>query len=386
MKPGERCVRRPLKSGSPELRDRCVGVPRCRTRAPAMTALRLRSVGMTATVAAIASLSIFAPPQSIAFGASEPAVARFTWSAGQPPPKALYVAPTSIRFGDVLAVVIELEPGAAIPSADALRVDVDWLVPASGVVMPELGDLPPASGPRLVVPMHIYHLGAWRAAWGEAEPGEVMIVAGRLSGSESIMPVRDPRPVGGIPRWVPWVLGLAAALAGGLLWRRRWLRRGSGLPLADRPLAPPAWLAAALQLQELDATPALGEQSGRAFLDRLAHILRTYVQERYHLPALELTANELVLAGRAAGWPPEQIGAFRSLLDTCDRERYAPSAVTSASCRQFLGMTLDLIEDVRIEPVWSFVPPGLLAEATAAWRRLRTRYPRETATRERTAC
>lgn len=334
-------------------------------------------------------LFLFAAVAAAAGQTASPAgavpVARFTWSGDTTPPVKVRVLPQSARFGEAVAVVIEGEPGAQLPSASALSVDVDWLVPDPKAVLPPLGELPPGEGPRLVVPWRVYHLGPWRVAWGDAAAGETLAALGRLEAATTIMPVREPRAVGGLPRGFFWILALVgAAAAGRMLWRQR---RGGGRAVpAGRPLPPPAWLLAAQQLWELERSPAGGRPDCRKFLDRLAAILRGYLQGRFFLPAAEMTAAEVAAAGRAAGWPAPQIGGFCELLADLDGLRYAPAAVTALHCRQHLSRALDLIEDVRILPVWSPVAPPALAAATAAWQQLRLRYERGPSGVERAAC
>jgi hypothetical protein len=330
-------------------------------------------------------LAAFIVPMS-ASADDDPPIARITWPDGQLPPARVHVTPPTIRFGEIMTLVVEAESGFVLPPAEELAVDVDWLVldlQASPRGMP---DLPEAAGPRMVLPMRVYHLGPWRLAWGDSDAGDTLMVEGRLTSSQEIMPVRDPRAIGGLPRWLPWILALAAVAVIMLLLSRR-LRRGRFRPTtAGRPLPPPAWLSAALDLRDLDRSSEGRQQAGRLFLDRLAHILRLYIQRRYHLPALEMTAKEIRKAAVAAGWPAGPLAGFCELLGDCDHLRYAPDAVSALACREGFITALDLIEDVRIVPVWSPVAPGTLAEAAAAWRELRSRYPRRTSPREQTAC
>ena len=124
-----------------------------------------RTFGPSRALAAAALFCALVAPWR-ALAGTEPAVARFSWSGGQPPPAAVHVVPPSVEFGQVVALVVDAEPGTPLPPTGALAVDADWLVPDLAAPPPDLSALPAAAGPRLVVPMRIYHLGPWRAAWG----------------------------------------------------------------------------------------------------------------------------------------------------------------------------------------------------------------------------
>jgi hypothetical protein len=319
-------------------------------------------------------------------------VARFSWREGdEPVPVSLTPAPTVARLGEVVAVILAGAPQVDWPAAEAVQVDVDWLepVPVAAELVESLeraSVLETGDRSRLITAWRVYRLGPWQAAWADGPAGEVLQVAGRLDAQAPILPVRDPRAAGGLPRWLPWLL-LATLLLGCGLWLwRRWRGRSGPPVAADQPLPPPAWLQAALDLSDLDRGVAGVPPAGRAYLDRLAGILRRYLQDRFHLPAVEMTAAELAPAARRAGWPADQLEGFLQVLATCDRLRYAPPEVSARHCRDCLGQALASIERVRVEPVWSPVPPSQLAAASHAWQDLRARHPSHPAVPEGERC
>lgn len=325
-----------------------------------------------------------APPDTL--------VARFSWREGdEPVPVSLTTTPTVVRLGEVVAVILEGSPQTVWPAAEAVQVDVDWLepVPVAAELVQSLEPvavLDAGDRPQLITAWRVYRLGPWRAAWADGPAGEVLQVAGRLDAQAPIQPVRDPRAAGGLPRWLPWLL-LAALLMGCGFWLwRRWRGRASPPAAADQPLPAPAWLQAALDLSDLDHSVAGAPAAGRDFLDRLAGILRRYLQGRFHLPAVEMTAAELAPAARRAGWPADQLEGFLQVLATCDRLRYAPPEVSARHCRDCFGQALECIERVRVEPVWSPVPPSQLAAASHAWQDLRARHPSRSAVTEGERC
>lgn len=297
------------------------------------------------------------------------AVARFTWAGDGPTPSALGVFPAEALFGQRVVVMLDHPPGVDPPPLDSLRVDVPWLEPAPAAAAAEL-PLPPPEGARQVAHFRIYREGPWRAAWQGGAASPVQRVAGRVDDPESVEPVRDPREIGGLPRWLVWLLAGALLVLLAWLARWRWRRRRRHAP-AHRGLPPPAWLEAARRLEELERRSLLA----RDHLDALAGIVRRYLRGRFLLPAEEMTADEVLHAARAAGWPAPTLAPFARLLATCDEARYAPEHVGSALLQRCVRETVDLIDAVRVMPRWTPVPPGELAGAQVAWRRLRELYP-----------
>jgi len=299
------------------------------------------------------------------------AVAHFSWRDDGPEPRGLIVFPGQTQLGDVVVLVLDLPADGLPVVADSLQVDVDWLEPAPAVQIELPEDFPAPRGAWFLAPFRIYRLGPWRPAWGDDPPGPLLAVTGRLEGAGDLAPIRDPRALGGLPLWVLVLAIGLALLAGLLLLVRRWRGRDRVAGAADRPLPPPAWMPAAVALWSLEQTPG----HDRAFLDSLAAILRRYLGGRYHLPAQEMTAGEISAAALRAGWPAVRLRSFAKLLATCDEARYAPAAVGGQRCRQDMQLVIDLIDDERVEPVWSPVSASARTDAAAAWQELRQRYP-----------
>jgi hypothetical protein len=139
-----------------------------------------------------------------------------------------------------------------------------------------------------------------------------------VTGIETLPPVMPGDSGSGV--WLVIAVPAALFLAGLLVGlRKRWLAK-------RRPLPAPAWAAA-----EFDR---LGGESGVAFADRLAAVLRGYVERRYGVPAPRLTTAELAAEAGRAGWPAD---GLRELLDRCDRAKFAGEAPDAAEARELLA-------------------------------------------------
>lgn len=133
------------------------------------------------------------------------------------------------------------------------------------------------------------------------------------------MPIVPPRPIAAAtPLW-PWALALAGSLivAVGL-----WLH-GRRRPGADPPAAIPAEGTALAALAALRAEWSRGTLSPGSFYQRLATILRRYLDHRYHYPALARTRPEIAGAAPRLGIVEAARAGLDRLLAFADRVRFA---------------------------------------------------------------
>lgn len=313
---------------------------------------------------------------------ADTAVARFSWTTPGIAPSALSIWPEEVGFGQEIVVILDFGSDSVPLPVDSLRVDASWLEPVSGTVSDEM-PLPPPEGLRRLARYRVYRVGPWRAAWTTGDPGRAMTVVGSVTDPEQIATVRDPRVLGGVAGWLLLLVATAVVLSLlALMWVRWRRQRAAGAGPAHRQLDPPAWLDAAIALRTLDTSALLDRER----LDGVAGVLRRFVKGRFHLSAEEMTAAEIAAAAADAGWLDSQVGPFAELLGACDDARYAPDMVGSQRSWQVVQQTLDLIDGVRIEPIWTPVPVADLAEARAAWRQLRERYPALIELPGRTTC
>lgn len=139
----------------------------------------------------------------------------------------------------------------------------------------------------------------------------------------------NARPVTGIeelpplivepPDRVGWLIvgGVTTVFALAVLAALRRKRR-------TKPLAPHEWAAA-----EFDRLERAGA-AGRELADRLAGVLREFVERRFGLPAPRLTTSELLIECERAGWSVEAATSLREVLDRCDRAKFAGDAPDAA--------------------------------------------------------
>ena len=133
-------------------------------------------------------------------------------------------------------------------------------------------------------------------------------------------------PVGfGRPNWPYVLLGLGVLIAGALIWYLIWRHNNPKSLYISEPeeRAPPDPAKVALErLRALENAPLAKRAQVEAFYVDLSDILRTYIEDRLHMPALECTTRELVriLVGpsvqhQVPSGIPEQLDQVLSLAD-----------------------------------------------------------------------
>ena len=121
---------------------------------------------------------------------------------------------------------------------------------------------------------------------------------------------------------VVFVAVLAVALA------RKWRAR--------RPTLPPGeW--AGRTLAALARDSAAGRVGAGLVAERVAAVLREYVERRDGIAAPKLTTAELVAAGTSVGWPADATAALQAILEQCDRAKFAGDVPDAAAAGDLLG-------------------------------------------------
>jgi hypothetical protein len=152
-------------------------------------------------------------------------------------------------------------------------------------------------------------------------------------GPEDPPPAADPPTPPPFPVWAAVLAGSACVVV--LVAVR--FRSGR-----VKPVPSGAWALA--QLAQLPAG------SGAATVERVAAILRAFVEGRFGLPAPKLTTEELAAAARVQGWPVEQAEALRALLDECDRVKFARDVPDDDGCRRLVRGAADWVNHVGRPP------------------------------------
>jgi hypothetical protein len=154
-------------------------------------------------------------------------------------------------------------------------------------------------------------------------------------------------------RWM-WIAGGVALVALAVLlwiWYRKRPQRvlpeaveAPGIPLHDRILG---------ELRQLEGERIWQQGLHKAYHSRLTDLLRGYIEERYRVPAMESTTDELVHALRVSPLSREQQERLENMLRLADMVKFAKATPTPIENEQMMSAALRFVEETadRSSPV-----------------------------------
>lgn len=317
---------------------------------------RPRTVGVATTIAAVASVLVLLGAASTVRG-QERTSGRSTLSTS--------IDTTLVTVGDRvnLEVTVEHPADAAVSWPDS--------VDAGPFEMLETRISPTRTGDGSAVSTAVFSMTAFEL--GELEVPSFDVTVLHADGSEEVLEtdrygveivsvgveetgdIRDIRGPLAIPvsalRLVALAVLLMLAGAGVYALVRR-LRSGDEAP-GELPsgLPPrPAHEVALEELARLEASPLLSEGRVKDFHIRVSEILRRYVEERFRVPALEMTTWEVLGGLQAAGVAEDLRRDLRRFLDQCDLVKFAKARPTDEESRAVLELGRELVERSVPEP------------------------------------
>lgn len=150
-------------------------------------------------------------------------------------------------------------------------------------------------------------------------------------------------PVGPIGLLLLVLLVLLTALLAYILYRR-FRPRGEGEQGARGPRPRPAHELALEALAALEATALLERGQVKEFHIEVSEILRTYVERRYRVDALEMTTVEVLSGLEDAGVDGRFRDGLRRFLDQCDLVKFAKVRPDASSSGAVLRLGRELVE------------------------------------------
>jgi len=162
-------------------------------------------------------------------------------------------------------------------------------------------------------------------------------------GADETGELRDIRGPLGIPisGWIValWVLvPLLVVAALYLLARRLRPRKREVVRAALGPLPRPPHEVALEALAALEATSMLDDGHVKQYHIAASDILRTYVEDRFRVDALEMTTREVLEGLERAGADPRFRAGLRDFLDACDLVKFAKVRPGAGSSRATLAL------------------------------------------------
>ena len=135
-------------------------------------------------------------------------------------------------------------------------------------------------------------------------------------------------------RWTdywPWAAGALSIvlLLGLLFWQAARLGRKKG-GAQSRSVAPLPHLLALRRLEALTQKRLWQQGQVKEYYAELTHILRSFLEQRYQIPALESTSDALLALLAHTDFPEPQVALLRELLTQADLAKFAKSVPPTA--------------------------------------------------------
>ena len=145
----------------------------------------------------------------------------------------------------------------------------------------------------------------------------------------------------------PWFAAGALLLIAMVMLVRKWRRRSVPAPPAVTVVAAPVHERYLKQLDEVEGLRLWQHGEHKAFQSRVTDILRGYLEERFKVPALERTTDDLLLELRTSPIRPELQQQLANMLRLADLVKFAkavPSPTENermlAGAREFIKATI----------------------------------------------
>jgi hypothetical protein len=192
----------------------------------------------------------------------------------------------------------------------------------------------------------------------------VQVVSVGLDEGSDIRDIKGPM---GIPMNLgPPLLILVAIVLTGILARILYRRRRRWDPeLRDtRPAAPwrPPHEVALEALHALESSSFLEDGEVKEYHIQVSDILRTYIEGRFRIPALEMTTSDIMAGLGMTGTEATILDDLHRILHQCDLVKFAKQRPDPDASRAILALGRRLVEDTIPTPAPADTDSGVAEE------------------------
>jgi len=160
-------------------------------------------------------------------------------------------------------------------------------------------------------------------------------------------PITPPRDYRAIVKWSLIGLLMAALIAFLLYYLKRRREGKSLLPKRARPPRPAHELALEA-LDKLAAEELLERGEVKEYYSRLSDIIRQYIENRYFIPAMEMTTTQLLGAMQEAALAETDIARMADFLATCDLVKFAAVIPDKETHSQKTKTAYDFVQATKL--------------------------------------
>jgi hypothetical protein len=194
---------------------------------------------------------------------------------------------------------------------------------------------------------------------GTAMETEALLLEVRTVQLDSAMALRSIHDIQVLPfslaYWIrehaPWVAGGALAVAVlvtilVLLLRKKKPQEKSAVPETVLPLHERILAA----LGQLDQQRVWQQGDHKSYHSRLTDLLRSYIEERFRVPAMESTTDELLLELRVSPLNSDQRGQLENMLRLADMVKFAKALPSAQENEQMMSGAQRFVKDTAPKP------------------------------------
>ena len=137
-------------------------------------------------------------------------------------------------------------------------------------------------------------------------------------------------------------LGALVLIIAGLFYLTR-KRKTVPAPVVEAPMEP-VHLRTLRSLRELDASRLWQQGEHKAYHSRITDLLRSYIEERYQVPAMESSTDELIQELGVSPMNNEQRTHLENMLRLADLVKFAKAKPTPAENEQMMAGAIRFVE------------------------------------------
>jgi hypothetical protein len=170
---------------------------------------------------------------------------------------------------------------------------------------------------------------------------------------EDIKDIKEPQEVpANWWKYVWWILGFHA-LMGLIFLIHHLMTKGKQAPLFTKPTRPkrPAHETALEELEKIKLQKLWQNDKVKDHHSAVTDVLRQYIEDRFELPALEQTSDEIMESLKSVNLTDEMRKRIKDTLQMADLVKFAKAKPVGEENDSCVHLTLDFVKETLIMPL-----------------------------------